>query len=429
MYLWCVLRRKLLDMRNYLIITFLFSIVQVFGQSNTPPAVENTNSTNSNSLNIAVPAAPTNADLDTVLLQESDEKMQIESTSKKMKVDTKRSKSLEDIPANREELTVGASSQVQTQSAVQTFSTSKAQSTQNRTQRTPSVQYQQQMDQAVDYLEQSAPESFEYHFFSYQAGNYNIELVDHLNQAELLRPNNSDVQIQKTAYHIIQGEGKEAISYLDKLIASKRLSDEALNYSEDLVLSVPKSGTLITHGFDDTYGAYYQQLTKGTDSDFMIISLDFLQSEKYQLKLKEFGYFLPKSSVIDVAYLTEFCALNVAKNLTISMTVPKEYLIGISNKLYVTGLVFEYQNDSEYNNFSRNDELWNEVLKKKAIDKFVTDKGRQLSANYLPMLLHLSKVYGELNEPKKKQQVDTVIDKIAIQSNKYEQVKQLKKSF
>jgi hypothetical protein len=65
-------------------------------------------------------------------------------------------------------------------------------------------------------------------------------------------------------------------------------------------------------------------------------------------------------------------------------------------------------------------------MSKVLIDAVKTEKGRQLTANYLPMLLHLSRVYGELNEPLKKREIDLVIDKIAVVSNKKEQVKKLK---
>ena len=46
-----------------------------------------------------------------------------------------------------------------------------------RTSRSPSIQQQVQMDQAVDYFEVNAPGSFESHYFKYVAGNYDTELI------------------------------------------------------------------------------------------------------------------------------------------------------------------------------------------------------------------------------------------------------------
>jgi hypothetical protein len=73
--------------------------------------------------------------------------------------------------------------------------------------------------------------------------------------------------------------------------------------------------------------------------------------------------------------------------------------------------------------------LWNEVLQKKLVNSAVTEKGRQLSANYLPMMIYLSKIYGEVKEVEKQNEVEKAIEKVAVQSNKYEQVRTLKKSF
>jgi hypothetical protein len=141
------------------------------------------------------------------------------------------------------------------------------------------------------------------------------------------------------------------------------------------------------------------------------------------------GYVLPKREIIDVAYLKEFCELNEQKGISISTTIPKEYLAGISDKLFVTGLVLEYKKDANYDNFNRNEELWNSKLKKTIAITVVSEKGRQLSANYLPMLLHLRHVYDQKGEVVKKKEIDEVIDQIAVQSNKYEQVKKLKQSY
>ena len=66
------------------------------------------------------------------------------------------------------------------------------------------------MDNLVESLEKNAPESFEYHYFKYVAGNYNVVLIDHLKKAEALRPTNSDVNIQIAAYYLIVKDSTNA---------------------------------------------------------------------------------------------------------------------------------------------------------------------------------------------------------------------------
>jgi predicted peptidase len=111
------------------------------------------------------------------------------------------------------------------------------------------------------------------------------------------------------------------------------------------------------------------------------------------------------------------------------MTTPKEYLVPIQQNLFAVALVFEYHKELTYNNFFRNDYLWNEELTKTLIKKATTDKAKQLSANYLPMLLFLHKTYTESKEAEKLKEVDEAMDKVAVQCKKYDQVKKLKGSY
>jgi hypothetical protein len=309
-----------------------------------------------------------------------------------------------------------------------TFSATKDRANTQRKQRSPSIEQQVQMDAAVDYFEDIAPASFEYNYFKYNAGNYDVNLFDNLQVAEESRPNNADVHVQMAGYYMIKNESDSALVYMDKLIESERLADNVVQYAGDVLRSVPAEGILITHGFDDSYGAYYAQQNNLIRPDVTLMSLDFMQSEFYRETLKEGGYKLPESDVIDVDYLNEFCQLNEEKKLSISLTTPKEYFKPISGKLFVVGLVFEYHKE-KYDNFYKNDYLWNEEFAKSVIFNPVDEKGKQLSANYLPMLLHLRKVYDQRGEDDKRDDVDEVSDKVGVQSKKYEQVQKVKASY
>lgn len=310
----------------------------------------------------------------------------------------------------------------------QQFQQYETQSTYMRTQRTPSVQQQQQMDDAVNQLEKLDPKSFEYHYFKYVSGNYNTGLVDHLKTAEKLRPNNADVQAQMAAYYLITEDSQKALDYLSKVYSSGRLPKEAVSYGRDLLRSVPANGILVTHGFDDTYASAYLQLKEGIRKDVRIVSLDFLQSQTYRKKLEAHGIKLPPNKVVDVAFLEKLCALNQSGKLALSLTVPKEYLEPIMGRLYIVGLVFEYHAE-EYNNIYMNDYLWNKELDKVLITSAETAKAKNLSANYLPMLLILRRYYTENSEPERLEEVESALDKVAVQCNKYEQVRKLKASY
>lgn len=361
--------------------------------------------------------------------QEREEKMlELQQSTKAKKEERK----MDDYRGRSQELNEVSNSveqSVQYTSNSTLFKSTKTQATQQRNQRTPTEAQQDRLDNTVEYFEQTAPQSFEYNYYKYAAGNHNTSLEPNLKKAEELRPNNTDVQVQYAAYYMIAGDAKNAVTYMDKLIQSGRLSQSSVDYGEDVLLSVPKSGVLITHGFDDTYGAFYSQQSRGVRKDVTIISLDLLQSESFRKRLKNKGYQLPASNVIDVSYLNKFCSLNAGKGLSISMTTPKEYFKPILNDLYPVGLVFEYSANGSTDNFSANENLWKNTLKMKVVNAPKDDKAKQLSSNYLPMLMHLRRVYHLKGDKKNLKEVDAVIDKVAAQCRKYEQVQGLKNAY
>ncbi|MEJ6584060.1 MAG: hypothetical protein QNL29_08485, partial [Crocinitomicaceae bacterium] len=283
-------------------------------------------------------------------------------------------------------------------------------------------------DGTVSFFEINAPQSFEYNYFKYTSGNYNIDLFSNLEEAEKLKPNNADVQVQMVAYHMIKNSTNEALVYLDKLIENKRLTSSVIVYAEDVLRSVPANGVLITHGFDDTYGVWYAQMKKGIRKDVQIISLDIMQSETYRSELKTKGFIIPNAQVIDVAFLSQFCNMNFTGNISISLTAPKEYFKPMLSSVYLTGLVFEYKTAS-FDNFWRNEALWNKDLKKLLVENSMDEKGRALSSNYLPMLFQMRKVYGQTGKTDKVKEMDTAIDKIGAQTNKYQQVQKMKDAY
>lgn len=404
-------------MRYFIILLFLGICIGVSAQNNSPSAAQKKDSL------------------------EGKDVFEKESLKDEMDVDNYRGRSEESIStkkASKKEVNKVTESELISsgaaapQKTIQTESTNfgyyKTQSQSQHEQRSPTPVQQQQMNEAVSYFEINAPQSFEYHYYKYTSGNYNTDLFLHLQTAEKLKPNNADVHVQMAAYYVINNTENEALNYLEKLVENKRLTASVITYAEDVLRSVPTNGVLITHGFDDTYGVWYAQFKKGIRKDVQIISLDVMQSEQFRNTLKSKGFVIPTAQVIDVQFLSQFCAMNVSKNISISLTTPKEYFKPILSSVYLTGLVFEYRTTS-FDNFWRNETLWNQELGKQLIENSMDEKGRALSSNYLPMLFQMRKVYGQTGNKNKVKEVDVAIDKLGAQTNKYEQVQKMKSAY
>ena len=195
------------------------------------------------------------------------------------------------------------------------------------------------------------------------------------------------------------------------------MSNESISYGKDLVISACGNTTLITHGFDDTYASSLVKLEKSEPcaQGITIISLDFLQSSTYKEKLTTKGYILPSNNSINTLFLKEFCEKNSEKNIAISMTVPKPYLQAISDKLFPSGIVFEYGNASR-KSIQGLEKLWFNELNKKVIYNYQSPLSQKLSANYLPLLIYLSDYYSNQQNTQKYMEIQQEMNLIKKKS-------------
>jgi hypothetical protein len=396
-------------MKHFLFLLMCLLLVRAQGQVNQStngntikPSSTNSNSNNSNSNQLE--------------LEEESEKKELDVKSTKNNVKYKKMATQQGPAAKKQEM----------QSVSTTFLTQKKKASTQSTQRSPTPVQQAEMNEAVAFYAANASGSFEYHYFSYVAGNYDVSLFNHLQKAQELRPTNSDVLIQLAAYHVILNQGAKAKEYLAQLGTSGRIAQEVIAYDRDVLSSVPANGVLLTHGFDDSYGSLYLQLKEGFRKDVRILSLDFMQSQAYRESLVKQGFALPASKTVDVGFLKEFCRLNGNSQLHLSLTFPKPYFTAMADKLQVLGLTFKYDTKPE-STFNANDKLWKEIVQKQFAQDAVTEKAKQLSANYLPMLLYLRENYQGQKNAEAVAELDKVIDRIAVQSNKYSKVTSLKK--
>lgn len=378
------------------ILLFLLFSLRLYSQ-NTVPATNSTSTKNS-SESIKIEAQDSTAvdELENEDIKDSKKPYKHKSTKKEVAVEDL----MQDTNVSK------SNSFYQTKSLISTQSS----------QRSPSPAQQVEMDQTVVFYEEHAPNSFEYHYFKYVSGNYNLDLVDHLLAAQKLKPNNSDVYVQLSAYHFIKGEYSKLKEDLQFLHKNNRLEKEVLVYAKDLLNSVNENGILLTHGFDDTYSALYLQQVEHIRSDVTIISADFLQSTQYVTVLKAKGFAFPTVQFVDTKFISSFCALNESKNMQLSMTFPRPYLSELSPKLKIVGLTFVYSSNNT-NLFEQNKVFYDKKLQRKEIVGFTTDKAKKLSANYLPLILSLEEGYRQDNNQEKVDELEKLALKIKTQAN------------
>jgi hypothetical protein len=212
-----------------------------------------------------------------------------------------------------------------------------------------------------------------------------------IEQAFQMNPENVEVQKQFASYKYMNGDTLGTESILSLMSVNDVISLEVESYTSDVLTSCTMNSTLITHGFEDTYGTFLNQFSHQQRMDVKVVSLDFLQSPQYRKELEGLGYVLPKSTKIDVAYLGQFCTLNSDKELFLSVTIPRNYFEPISKKLYPVGLTFQYTDNPAEDLPIRQENFWFEQFNKYGLTE---DQERsKFAMNYIPLLLYLEQKY------------------------------------
>jgi hypothetical protein len=303
------------------------------------------------------------------------------------------------------------------------FSKTKNQSITQKTQRSPTPQMQRALDEKVEELQEVAPNSFEYNLYNYSSGNYDVSREKYLKTAEQQQPGNVEVLKLSAANSMVIGDTLNAKKYLNQLEFKNVIQQETIDYTADVLKSAEGNAALITHGFNDSYGAYQNQLNKNQQAEIDVISLDFMQSQSYRDILTTKGYDVPIQKEVNVGYLKSFCELNADKNIAISMTLPKEYLLPIQSKLYTCGLIFEYRESLNVQGSTILEDLWYNQLNKKVLNVHQTSLSNSYAGNYLPMLLYLKSHYEKQYDYDNMEKIEVEIQKVSNKSGKLSSLK------
>jgi hypothetical protein len=290
-------------------------------------------------------------------------------------------------------------------------------------QRNPTLEQQEELNKTLQTIEKIDSNSFDYHIMKVKAGNYEVNNFYHLAKANQLNALNIEVQRQLLAYYTISADTTSMKLTLDNQFKNKQIPTEHIDYGSDVINSLPLNSTIITHSFDDSYSILFHQLSNQERQDVTVINLDFCQSKNYRDLFVKKGYQIAYDGKIDTKFLADFVVQNPSKNISLAMTLPKDYFLNQTKALAICGLVFVPGNEMSLEDF--NQALWETRLSKKVLFT-ETELGKRLSKNYLPLLLNISQYYQEKNQLDKKREIDDWINKIGKKTNVSDQLKKLK---
>ncbi|MGV3611595.1 MAG: hypothetical protein ACO1N0_11635 [Fluviicola sp.] len=294
------------------------------------------------------------------------------------------------------------------------------------TRRSASTEEVLNMKQGAQIYANMLPGSFETHFYTYLLSKYDPKQFPELQQAAKLEPTKTEVQQELAVYGVAINDQKLADSVAFEMIAQNKISGGLLSYAEDMVNSVPTNGTLLLHGYTELIPVNYEINSLGR-SDIQLISVDLMQSPTYQASLTAEGFVMPASSFVDTTFVQTFCALNSSKNIYMSMSFPKEYFLGMTSSLTTVGLTFAYDQSTSFDhnawNISLIETKWNKLQLGIAKDQ----QSDVLSANYLPALISVARLYEEYNRTEDAKEINHILMSVATRARKTGQLSKIKR--
>ncbi len=244
--------------------------------------------------------------------------------------------------------------------------------------------------------------SFEYNLATFMKSNYNIANKNFLDEAKRIQPKNKLMLLQSVGLYFILNNDKIVYQDLIELNKQNQWNSDDYDYARDVLESVSENGVIITHGINDSYPMLYVQNIENKRKDVTVIPLHLLQSLEFRTTLIKKGFTLTseKSVLINPDFIQKFCKENESKKIQLALTFPTNYFTNMSEALFPIGLTYQYSTNSLQNG-NLNDKLWSNNLDKSAITKAKGVTGKELSANYIPMLYNLYQYYKAKDETKK----------------------------
>ncbi len=385
-------------MKSLFVIAVVFGTLPVFGQSNTETVPATANGGKTIEAEKKLEEAPA---VDSVVFGREEKLVKEKANRPKeyyrsMGIQSEQDKNMK---TEAKDTQSGTASSMYS-SKKQEFQSVQSASSHNAYCRSASPVQQQQMDESLEMMNMIAPEAYETNLFNYQSQHYNSAYYPYLQKAASIHPDTLPVQQQLAAHYFSIDEPQLADSVITSMFAGGNISTGQMTYATNLSFSVGASNTVIVHGFDDFLPLSHAKVQ--ANATYNIVSLDLMQSDEYRTALKEKGYVIPDSKIVDTAFLADFVSLNSSKNIQLSMTLPRYYLESFLPNLYPRGLTFVLKDDPTL--AATNMQLWESLWNTAPLKSGGNDKADAWVSNYLPVLVVLKRQYelsGKITEATK----------------------------
>lgn len=273
----------------------------------------------------------------------------------------------------------------------------------------------ERLNSLVDEMGKAIPNSYEYNYCKWQAGDNNMDRYEYLKKAIEISPNRTD----HIDYMINIGEMKRDIKQRDEYSLKKMkaglVSTGMIYYNYNQLMGLEQNAILLTAGDHDTYPSWILQ-AQGIRKDVRVINLYLLHVDDYREKLfNELG--LENVQIKDQNNPKEFRRMIVdylSKNkksypvyVAVTSTSCEDYIAEIENNLYLIGTSYKYDTTS-FDNIALLKRNMEKLFALDYIDKpfyneISADWVEQINLNYAIPMLKLYTHYKESGDIQKQE--------------------------
>lgn len=290
----------------------------------------------------------------------------------------------------------------------------------------------------VEDMGKAVPESFEYNLCKWMVHGSNMEYLPYLKKAAELGENREEIVSDMINWGELDRDLSKRNKFAQKWYESNLASPGLLNYNYNVIIGLKPNAIILTCGDNDTYPIWQLQ-SQGIRKDVSVLNLSLLNIDTYRNRIfKELG--IPKwdttkhtgKSINDhnpfYAEIIKHIASNTLKlPVYVALTTGTQYTESVEDKLYLTGLSYEYSDKSIdnlgvlKNNFEHCFAL--DYLDKHFYKDISAYYAERINQNYIVPMLKLFDHYKESGDKQKQEWIKSKILLLAKHSDNEAQIK------
>jgi hypothetical protein len=282
---------------------------------------------------------------------------------------------------------------------------------------------------------EAVPKSFEGNILKYKGSQY--EEVKYLYKAYEINPNDKRTYQSMMIEAELMTNVTEREKFANLMFQNNMVSSGILNWGYNLLAGLDSNAIIITHGDNDTYGAYLNQAGNNFRKDVLVLNSYMLMKDEYRKKIfQKLGMedqFEPSSDLKSMENWEAKMKENIKKliehsnrSFYVTNTNDEKMFGGYKDDFYLTGLNYKYSKS----NLDNTSIIRNNVENKYKLDyldvSFAFDISQRIversHGQYLASFIKLHNHYRLSGENDKATKLKQRILKIAKLNNLLDQV-------